>query len=162
MPNAMTFPLLAGLAVLGTAGGVSLGRSAIAEINPAYFSAPQTKFHADLVPHRSPDWAQVQVREYHQAGLVEGLGSGCIGCRDYPVEYIPQPDPGVAGYEDGWAANSGYEPAQAAVFEEQEEPDPRFERVRSYSSYPVTAEEEARASTEPEAEAEADSEPVAL
>jgi hypothetical protein len=140
MAYPMTLPILVGLAVVGTATGVHLGRSAIAEIDPAYFSEPEVPFHADLVPYRSPDWAQVQAAEYERAGSLEGLGSGCVGCRDYPEEYYPRPDPAVDGYADGQAASIAYEPAQTILVEAA--PDPGRERVERYAHYPVSAEEE--------------------
>ena len=57
MPVSTTLPIMAGLSILGAALGVTLGHSAIAEINPAYFNEAEDSFHADLVPYRSPDWA---------------------------------------------------------------------------------------------------------
>ena len=141
MTHPTRLPILAGLAIVGTALSVHLGRSAIAEIDPAYFRDPEVPFHADLVPHRGPDWAQVQVREYQQAGLNDGLGDGCVGCRDYPEEYVPQPDPAVEGDGGGWAAGSA-QPAEA-VFVEEPARESRWERVERYASYPVSAEEEA-------------------
>jgi hypothetical protein len=100
MPATTTLPVLAGLSILGAALGVNLGRSAVAEINPAYYQEPEEHFHADLVPYRSPDWAQAQAAGYQAAQqpvVIGDLGSGCIGCRDYPVEYYPKHDPAVAG-----------------------------------------------------------------
>lgn len=145
MPATMTLPIMAGLAILGVAAGINLGQSAVSEINPAYFSDPEDSFHADLVPYRSPDWAQVQAAEYRAAQqpvLVGDLGSGCIGCRDYPVEYVPRHDPAVdgyrQGYEDGYAAMP--QPAQIVVVETPA-PDPARERIQAYSSYPVSSDE---------------------
>jgi hypothetical protein len=141
----MTLPALAGLSIVGMALGVHLGRSAVAEINPAYFTEPEVPFHADMVPGGTPDWAQVQVTEYQKTGLVEGLGSGCIGCRDYPIDYVPETDPAIEesvdGVEDGWSASSG-EPIQAALVE-----DPAIqagrERIERYSGYSSVQEPEA-------------------
>ena len=154
MPATTTLPIVAGLAILGAAIGVNLGHSAISEINPAYFSDPEDSFHADLVPYRSPDWAQVQAAEYRAAQqpvLVGDLGSGCIGCRDYPVEYVPQHDPAVdgyrQGYEDGYAAMAP-QPTQVVIVETPA-PDPARERIQAYSSYPVSSDEK----PEPVAEA---------
>ena len=142
MPASTTLPVVAGLSILGAALGISLGKSAIAEINPAYFSDPEESFHSDLVPYRSPDWAQVHAAEYRAAQqpvLVGDLGSGCIGCRDYPVEYAPVHDPAVDGYADGYAA-SVPPPAQVIVVETPA-PDSARERIQAYSTYPVSAEE---------------------
>jgi hypothetical protein len=144
MAAATTLPIMAGLAILGAAAGVNLGRSAVAEINPAYFSDPEDSFHADLVPYRSPDWAQVHAAEYRAAQqpvLVGDLGSGCIGCRDYPVEYVPRHDPAVDGYQDGYAASApAAAPAQIYIVEAPA-PDPARDRIQLYSSYPVSSEE---------------------
>jgi hypothetical protein len=120
MPASTTLPIIAGLSILGASLGVTLGRSAISEINPAYFSDPDDSFHSDLVPYRSPDWAQVQAAEYHAAQqpvVVGDLGGGCIGCRDYPVEYVPQHEPAVDGYQDGYAASAAPQPAQVIIVE---------------------------------------------
>jgi hypothetical protein len=144
MPATTTLPIMAGLAILGAALGVNLGRSAISEINPAYFSDPEDAFHSDLVPYRSPDWAQVQAAEYRAAQqpvLVGELGSGCIGCRDYPVEYVPRHDPAVDGYQDSYSA-SAPQPAQIVVVETPAAPDPARERIQLYASYPVSSGEQ--------------------
>lgn len=146
MPATTTLPVIAGLAILGAAAGINLGQSAVAEINPAYFSEAEDSFHSDLVPYRSPDWAQVQAAEYRAAQqpvLVGDLGGGCIGCRDYPVEYVPRHDPAVdgyrQGYEDGYAAMAP-QPAQIVIVETAA-PDPARERIQAYSSYPVSSDE---------------------
>jgi hypothetical protein len=152
MPHSLTLSMMAGLSLFAAAGGVYLGRSAVAEINPAYFSEPQTKFHADLVPNRSADWAQVQVGEYQQAALVTGLGEGCIGCRDYPVDYLPVHDPAVDGYQDGWAASTGFA-AESDELPAEEAQDPERERIVRYASYPLTREEAAAEAAPSEDEA---------
>lgn len=162
MPATTTLPTLAGLAILGAALGVSLGQSAISEINPAYFSDPEDSFHSDLVPYRSPDWAQVQAAGYpaaQQPVLVGELGSGCIGCRDYPVHYVPVHDPAVDGYGDGYAA-SAPEPAQIVIVETPAAADPARERIQAYASYPVSEEE--RPAQAAEAPAEQPAEPTGL
>jgi hypothetical protein len=143
MPATTTLPIMAGLAILGAAAGVNLGRSAVSEINPAYFNDADDSFHADLVPYRSPDWAQVQASEYRAAQqpvLVGDLGGGCIGCRTYPVEYVPRHEPAVDGYQDGYAASAS-QPAQVVIVETPAAPDPARERIRLYSSYPVSSDE---------------------
>jgi hypothetical protein len=142
MPASTTLPIMAGLAIVGAALGVGLGRSAIAEINPAYFNEAEDSFHADLVPYRSPDWAQVHQAEYRAAQqpvLVTGLGTGCIGCRDYPVEYVPRHDPAVDGYSDGELLRAP-EPTQV-VYTEPRASDPDRDRLQRYASYPVSSEE---------------------
>jgi hypothetical protein len=138
---------MAGLSILGAALGITLGKSAIAEINPAYFNEAEDEFHSELVPYRSPDWAQVHQAEYRAAQqpvLVGELGSGCIGCRAYPVEYVPQHDPAVDRYVEGGYVEGGLlrapEPTNAVV-EPAPAPDPDRERIALYSSYPVSSEE---------------------
>jgi hypothetical protein len=143
MPASTTLPLVAGLAILGTALGVNLGHSAVSEINPAYFSDPEDSFHSDLVPYRSPDWAQVQASEYRAAQqpvLVGDLGSGCVGCRDYPVEYVPRHNPAVDGYTVYSASAPAAAPAQVYIVETPA-PDPARERIQAYASYQVSADE---------------------
>jgi hypothetical protein len=165
MPATTTLPIMAGLAILAAAAGINLGRSAIAEINPAYFTEPEESFHADLSPYRSPDWAQVQQSEYRSAQqpvMVADLGTGCVGCRDYPVEYYPQHDPAADGYPDGYAA-SAPQPAQVIIVEPPATPDPARERIQRYASYPVSNDEAAAQPAQPAvAAAEASAEPTGL
>jgi len=142
MPVSTTLPIMAGLSVLGAALGITLGKSAIAEINPAYFNEAEDDFHADLVPYRSPDWAQVQQVEYRAAQqpvVVGELGSGCIGCRTYPVEYVPRHDPAV----DRYAEEELLRAPEPTVVTVAQAPDPARERIQAYASYPVTSEEKA-------------------
>ena len=165
MPATTTLPIMAGLSILGAALGVTLGKSAISEINPAYFSDPEDSFHSDLVPYRSPDWAQVQAAEYRAAQqpvLVGDLGTGCIGCRDYPVETVPRHEPAVDGYSDGYAdgyAASAPQPAQIVIVETPA-PDPARERIQAYASYPVSSGE--KPAQAPEAPAAESTEPTGL
>lgn len=143
MPVSTTLPVMAGLSILGAALGITLGRDAIAEINPAYFNAAEDDFHADLVPYRSPDWAQVHQAEYRavqQPVLVGQLGTGCVGCADYPIAYVPRHDPAVDYSTETVVETSVLQPIQAAVVETPA-PDPARERIQLYSSYPVTSEE---------------------
>lgn len=142
MPVSTTLPIMAGLSILGAALGVTLGKSAIAEINPAYFSEAEDDFHADLVPYQSPDWAQLHQAEYRAAEqpvIVGELGSGCIGCRTYPVEYVPRHEPAVDGFQDGYSA-SAPQPVQVVIVETPA-PDPARERIDRYASYPISAAE---------------------
>lgn len=155
MPHPLTLPTIAGLALLGSAGGAWLGNSAISEINPVYYSEREPRFHADLSPYRSPDWAQVQVGEYQEASLIEGLGTGCINCRDYPEEYLPRHDPRIDGVEDGWAASAGFEPAEVQAALAEAPADPEWERVGRYAAYRVSAEERAEEREEERADEDA-------
>ena len=155
MPHSLTLPILAGLSLMGAGGGIYLGRSAVAEINPAYFGQAEDSFHADLVPYRSPDWAQVQAAEFHQAPVVGGLGSGCIGCRDYPVEYVPRQDPAIEVYAGGATATADQAQALLTAPEPTEASrDAEHERVEIYASYPVRSEQASAPAEEPEAPAE--------
>jgi hypothetical protein len=52
MARAVTLPLIGTLALTGIGVGIQLGYSAIAEIDPIYYSQPETRFHADLSPYR--------------------------------------------------------------------------------------------------------------
>jgi hypothetical protein len=149
MPQSMTLPLVAGLAIVGAAGGVSLGRSAIAEINPAYFTDPEVPFHADLSPYRSPDWAQVQAAEYQQEIVPEGLGSGCVGCVPLPAVYLPEQGTWSGGYEEPPVVRiAGYKEASAAGAEPLPR-DPEVERIERYASYPITEEPAGEGGVEP-------------
>jgi hypothetical protein len=143
MPVSTTLPVMAGLAILGAALGVGIGKSAIADINPAYFGEAEDSFHGDLVPNRGPDWAQVHQADYRaaQQPVVFGdLGTGCVGCRDYPVEYVPRHDPAVDRYVEGETPTAP-EPAQAAVAEAAPALDPDRERIQRYASFPVSGDE---------------------
>lgn len=144
MPASTTLPVMAGLSILGAALGVNLGRSAISEINPSYYSEPETRFHGDLSANQSPDWAQGQAQYVSGSRpvLVGDLGSGCIGCRDYPVEYVPVHDPAVDGYQDGYAASAPAPAPAQIVIVETPAPDPARERLQRYASFPVSAEGE--------------------
>ena len=146
MPASTTLPVMAGLSILGAALGITLGKSAIAEINPAYFNEAEDDFHADLVP--SADWAQVHQAEYRAAQqpvLVGELGSGCVGCRTYPVDYVPQHDPAVDRYVEGGNAEDRLlrapEPTYVEGVATAAAPDPGREQILRYASYPVSAEE---------------------
>jgi hypothetical protein len=144
MPVSTTLPVMAGLSILGAALGITLGKSAIAEINPAYFNEAEDEFHADLAPYRSPDWGQVQQADYRAAQqpvIVGELGSGCVGCSDYPVAYVPRHDPAVDGYESSELLRA---PEPTAVTYASAAPpaaDPDRERIQRYASYPVSSEE---------------------
>lgn len=143
MPVSTTLPVMAGLSILGAALGITLGKSAVAEINPAYFNEAEDDFHADLVPYRSSDWAQVHQAEYRAAQqpvIVGELGSGCVGCRAYPVAYVPRHDPAVDRYVEGGLLRAP-EPTNATFVEAAPAPDPDRERIQLYSSYLVSSDE---------------------
>lgn len=123
MSHPLTLPTIGLLTLAGIGAGVHLGHSAIAEINPLYFSEPETRFHADLSANPPSDSAPppllAQARD-------PALGTGCIGCRTYPEEYFPVHEASLGRYSSGYAANADI--VQPAVYEEQ--PDPEAERIR--------------------------------
>lgn len=147
MDRKTTLPVMAGLAILGTAAGVQLGQSAIAEINPAHFSEAEPRFHADLVPHARGGWAQVQVTEFHQAAAGDGYGPGCVRCPEFPIEYVPEPHPAFDGFEDDWSASAAVAEPIEAAFVKAPHPDidPDRERLERYASFPVNARQARRA-----------------
>src|SRR5688500_8372835 len=106
--------------------------------------------YTTLFRSRSPDWAQVHQAEYRAAQqpvIVGELGSGCVGCRTYPVEYVPQHDPEVDRYVEGGLIRAP-EPTQVVMVEQAAAPDPARERIQLYSSYPVSSEEKPEAPAE--------------
>jgi hypothetical protein len=127
---------LAGLALIGTLAGVTLGRAAISEINPAYFGDPPTRFHADQTAQR-PDWTQPQLAS-EGARTAEGLGSGCFGCSGGGEYYAA---PAVVTYTESWTADAERAAAPVEFVPVEAAPDPERERVVRYASYPLTAEE---------------------
>jgi len=156
MPQPLTIATVAVLAVAGSMSGVYLGRSAIAEINPAYYDEPETRFHADLVPN-PPSFEAASV---HRAGALtpaeydRALGSGCVGCRTYPEEYYPVHDSSVDKYQPGYAEMIETPAPQPAAYA----PDPQQEQERAadfavvarYAGYPVEEEAEPAAVAEVE------------
>lgn len=143
MARAMTLPTVAVLAVLGVATGLHLGHSAIAEINPVHFSPHKpSSFYADMTPGGRIDSQPQPLAEMN----AHALGSGCIGCGEYPEEYIPEHDPAV-----DFAFTSEPEAPATIAFElaasEAEPPEEAARRrsgldqVERYAWAPVTAEE---------------------
>jgi hypothetical protein len=164
VPNTLTLSMLAGLSIAGAAIGVQLGRSAINEIDPAYFRDPEVAFHGDLAANRGPDWAQVQAQEYAAAATPVTQCIGCVGrpVPDFPVEYVPGRDPYVNFAPDRWSPpvrHARAEVAEVAAYVEAE-PDPVRERIVRYASYPVT-QEEAREMAERDTAEQADGEDFA-
>jgi hypothetical protein len=161
MLKMMTVPTIAALSVAGVALGVHFGHSAIAEINPAYYSEPESRYFSDLSPYRSPEWAQSEPREA-VLDFSEGLGPGCVKCPDYPEEYVPQHDPAVDVYFASSWQPPAYEPVQYAVYEVS---DPvavaDLAAVERYATAPVS-EEEAAELAPPVEPAAVESQPVGM
>jgi hypothetical protein len=169
MAHPLTLPTVAMLALAGTGLGVYLGRAAVDEINPLYFSLPEaTRSYAALTPNRGDDFDALRPREVAATEYGAALGRGCVGCRTYPEEYFPRRDPAVdAQLERSW---SDEEPAVQQAVQQL----PQFAAARSeeqrlieaYSRYPVDEEEMRRHEralevvVEPVAEAQAEAEPV--
>ncbi len=141
MAHPLTLPTLSVLALVGTALGVQLGRSAVSEINPAYFGEPETRFHADLAPYRSETPPPLTLTD---AEAAVALGSPCIGCTTASAEYYPIYEAGNARYATGTAAIEASQPVEAPTpvdLERQAE----FAELGRYASYPVSHEEAAAA-----------------
>jgi hypothetical protein len=143
--------LLAGLALIGAAGGITLGHSAVSEINPVYYAEAPSRFHGDQVPQR-PDWTQPQPA-LADASAMQGLGNGCFGCSAREAEFHSAP--AVVTYTDSWRADAvrAAAPIEPAPLEEAA-PDPERERVVRYASYPITEAQVVAVSVPAPAEAE--------
>lgn len=148
MAFARDLPIISGLALIGAGVGLHLGWSAIGEINPLHFSENQapSRFHGDLVPNRTYDPAS-KSPTIGQADMLE-LGSNCIGCRDYPVDYRPIPDPAIEQVYAPERERTVAPPVEIAAYEPEapEQAAQRkadLERVELYSRAPVTVEQAA-------------------
>jgi hypothetical protein len=153
---------LAGLSIAGVASGMWLGGAAIGEIDPFFFSEPETSFVSDRMAYQSPDWAEVQIGEYQKEGLLEGIGPG-------PMPGAVYASPAVASYGESWTAATIEEsvpvrvwtgreqwaeaelPARARRAEEapaeRSDLDAGLRRVERYASYATSDE-----ASQPEAE----------
>lgn len=100
MPHHSTFTALALLAAGGTFSGVWLGKSAVAEIDPVHYStAVPSRFYSDMVP--GAGGANSDARS---TADFAGLGDGCVNCRTYPEEYVPQHDGSADAYQAAYPA----------------------------------------------------------
>lgn len=136
MAHTLTLWPLAVLSILGGGIGMHLGRSTIAEINPVYFEPTPTRFHADLVSNRPLSWDQAPETGITDASLIQGLGTGCVLCPDYPEEYHPIPEPAMEGYEE-----EASEPVRAADEEYRgagEAPGYANSQAQLYAYYAIT------------------------
>src|SRR5688500_20335833 len=94
--------------------------------------------YTTLFRSRSPDWAQVHQAEYRAAQqpvIVGELGSGCVGCRTFPVEYVPQHDPEVDRYVEGGLLRAP-ETTMVVVVQQAAAPEPASARIALYSIFP--------------------------
>ncbi|HEY7808771.1 MAG TPA: hypothetical protein VIA98_00145 [Allosphingosinicella sp.] len=152
-------PLLGGLALIGTAAGVSLGQSAVSEINPLYFGEAPARFHSDLAANR-PNWDAEPATLTVAAPPAEGLGTGCFGCAPGRPGYYAAP--AVVTYTQSWTADAEAAAAPLEAPPVQEiAPDPERERVIRYASYPVYEQAPAEAQTVADKPAEADTDAAA-
>lgn len=123
MAHSLTLPTVGLLALAGIGAGIHLGHSAIADINPKYFSQPSTRFHADLSANRSLNSAAPTLLTQAED---PALGTGCIGCRTSPEEYYPIHEASLDRYSSGFAADAAA--SQPEPIEEQ--PDPEAAHLR--------------------------------
>jgi hypothetical protein len=149
MPHPLTLPALSVLALVGTGTGIVLGRSAISEINPAYYSDPEPRFHADLGPHRPSMEAPVyRAGALTAAEMEQALGTGCVNCRLAPGSYYPVYRQAESGASTDYALVDSA-PAPIAAVQVEASPDPAeataetehaeaLVRVHRYASYEVT------------------------
>lgn len=141
MPHTASLVAASVLSLAGAAIGTGLGRSTIAEINPAYFKDPDSAFYADLVPNARPreDWEQLQAQEY-QAAVQGPPPAACANCT-WPVDPTPRPDPIIARYDEPRATppprvrTRVEAPVETIVIEQPAEPD--WGRIQRYAAYPV-------------------------
>jgi len=152
MPHVVTWPVIAGLSVVAAGAGIELGRSTISDVNPAYLQDREgSNFFADLAPNASgprADWAQVAAAEYQQQAAAPApaqAAGGCVGCATWPVDPRPTPDPAVErSLRQAWREARPPAPqpevryVETVVYEAAPAPDPARERIRRYSTYPVT------------------------
>lgn len=145
MAHWMTLPVAATLAIGGTGLGVFLGQSAVAEIDPVYFSSPPSgsRFHADLSPNPGTrDWSNQSLPDARQVSFYD-----CVGCRTYPEEYRPTTDPEFEAYVASYAMA---EPdviiddvdREIAAMTRRAAIEAEFETVARYTDYPVAADAE--------------------
>ena len=148
MPAPVSFTTIAALAVTGVGAGLYLGKSAISEIDPIYFSSPYeapSKFYADLVPGGAkfdPPPARLQ-----DASLAQGLGSGCVLCPVAAETYAYTPhDYGAHGAEFEYASYVDF-PAEDVVTDAEEAVEDAHEAalrtIERYAHFPVSAQEAA-------------------
>jgi hypothetical protein len=137
MAYPVALPAMAALSIAGAAIGVQLGRSAVAEINPLYFSSPQpTRFFADLAPKAyrlgASAWSDSTDYWFNEVNV-----SGRTACLDCDRNFV-EPETVEAALPD-WSESA----PSGNHRDEAEDPDRglRASQVELYASFPVTAEE---------------------
>lgn len=136
----MTIPLIALLAVVGTGGGVILGKSAIGEIDPVHFSAASgSRFYADMVPGNSKIDDLPPTTAAMRFGASDyGTGGPLMkqAIPDYPVDYVPTLDPAITELSETVTVTEvAAATTQGTVIST---PDPDAARLAAYSSFPIT------------------------
>ncbi|MDB5698159.1 MAG: hypothetical protein JWN69_963, partial [Alphaproteobacteria bacterium] len=141
MAYPVALPAMAALSIVGAALGVHLGRSAIAEINPAYFSTPEpTHFFADLAPnvYRATTWSDST--DYWANDVNVGGGAACLDCNRNFIDG----DSADAALPD-WRDTPSADAADERDDEPDDSADPdraaRAEQVARYASFPVSVDE---------------------
>jgi hypothetical protein len=144
MAYPVALPAMAALSIAGAAVGVQLGRSAIAEINPVYFSTPQARFFADLTPKAyrlgSSSWSDSTDYRVNELN-VSGRGA-CLDCSGNFVE----PETVEAALPDWDEPTLPWDRAEEArnpAADPTEDPDRalRASQIERYASFPAAAEE---------------------
>jgi hypothetical protein len=140
MGYSTTVPILAGLAILGSLTGVTIGRSTVSQINPIYFQPPSSHFYADMVPYRSSGEAQPDLggTDYLEAEYAYSAEPACGACNDYPIDTAPLRLEAVDGIDDGRSASAPIEPSLASAETEGAEPAPASRVwIERYTNYEV-------------------------
>jgi hypothetical protein len=140
MPQMLTLATAGALSIAGIVAGAQLGRSAVGEIDPFFFSQlPQSRFFADLVPAgydpkpvaELSDVDEVWANNLNVSGRPE-----CFDCGNF-VE-----DVDLTSAPENAASTAQFEVAHLAPAPETREYMPRD--VERYAYFPVTQEEAAR------------------
>jgi hypothetical protein len=128
------------LAVVGVGTGVQLGRSAISEINPLYYSEPETGgSYARLSGYATPGETAAPIEQPEYA--LTALGTGCIGCRSQTVEYYSEAEPRMDGYAASAPVPREQPMLQHTVYEAGAYAE-AAEAVAPYASYSISEDED--------------------
>jgi hypothetical protein len=141
MAYSTTLPILGGLAILAAVSGVSLGRSAISEINPVHFKPASSHFYSDLVPYRGGANVQPDLgaSDYVEPDYAYSASPVCAGCDNYPVDYRPRHDKAVDGQEDGRSASAALETVSTPS-RVPEPPAANRQWIERYTTYTIVTE----------------------